>query len=232
MASWELPPGAQSRLPSRRQVGELETEARERQLQSGGAAEAPQFGGLGRGLPPPLWVTPPSTSSATTPGAPVGNGVPGGAIAPGLRAPFGPVSSVAERQRPPIFYITHFDPAWGTPPDRSGEGLRWNPFRFVYEPSPQKLLAGESSAKSYYRQLAQSSVYVQAFREDGQPGSAWQSRFVRVPTLLPDASHPYEVTGKVLEKTQDVHQPSAPLEYPGTPGAGAAVPTWQNASRW
>jgi hypothetical protein len=51
-------------------------------------------------------------------------GGPGGAVAPGLREPSGPVGP--DRQRPLAYYVTLFDSSWGTPPARDpGDTLVW-----------------------------------------------------------------------------------------------------------
>jgi hypothetical protein len=123
-----------------------------------------------RGLPhhwtpeaPPPYPSP----VPTTPGSPPWFFTPGGAVAPGLRAPFDlPPEEIRRRQ---VLEATQFDTDWGEPP--SGDGLQWSTTKFVYEPT-------KDDAGSPYRYPAQHGIYEQAFQGGSVPIGRWGVRWV------------------------------------------------------
>lgn len=113
---------------------------------------------------------------------------------PRPRAPSGGAGSVSEprRSRPPSFAITHFDPAWGTPPEMAGH--RWNPQRFLYEPHGAAPLGAtvEQKVRVQAEALARLGIYPQAHRKEDEPGR-WFVRWVRTTTPVPSAGKPYDI---------------------------------------
>ena len=118
----------------------------------------------------------------------------GGAVTPGLRAPYGEVRAPGPTgPRDLLFEATGFRREWGTPP--ALEGFVWDPARWVYE--PRSVAGVPAEGYRYYRSLAQAGRYLQAYRVSAdtslQPWRQWALRLVRVPEGGPSPAAPYEV---------------------------------------
>lgn len=104
----------------------------------------------------------------------------------------GPVSAVLSPGE--VLEATQFDPSWGEPPNRPG--LRWNPRRWICEPtwapspSPGASL-GQDAARTAV--LARAGIFRQWCRLEESRRAAWRLRWVRVFSELPDPATPYEV---------------------------------------
>jgi hypothetical protein len=146
---------------------------------------------------PHLWkpeAPPPSYPSPvpTTPGSPPWFFAPGGAFAPGLRAPFDlPPEEIRRRQ---VLEATQFDTDWGEPP--SGDGLQWSTTKLAYEPT-------KDDAGSPYRYPAQYGMHQQAFQGGSVPIGRWGVRWVDTTRT------PYRILPASERHVWDLHVQSA-----------------------
>jgi hypothetical protein len=121
---------------------------------------------------------------------------PAGRIPVGLRIPWSaPPPSADERRREEILKRTHFDVAWGIPPDRTG--LTWDSSRSVYKAAPDIWGAA-------YRDIGLSEgKYPQAYKGTGS--DAWQLRWVYVhedPYRILPSNEAHALYLKVLAEQQ------------------------------
>jgi hypothetical protein len=121
------------------------------------------------------------------PGSGAGQGPyqPGGALAVGLRAPFGPTHTYYEPTR--MDRWTGFYANWGTPPD--SEFFAWDPQRRVYRvlyPASLNSSRGDErewldAVWNHHALLAGQNIYLQAYKEGEQYGSGpWNYRWIHV----------------------------------------------------
>lgn len=119
-------------------------------------------------------------------------GGPGGAVAPGVREPFGAYG--VEPEQDWFTRATGFSREWGTPPRLGGDYLAWNPERALYEPVHTERSRRDPMNAVGERQafeMAQGGIYLQAYQDPGDPAGPWKFRYVRVDTPYPTAEQPY-----------------------------------------
>jgi beta-lactam-binding protein with PASTA domain len=135
---------------------------------------------------------------------------PGGAVAPGLREPFGSYGTEPEVDW--FTQATGFDRSWGTPPKLGYDHYAWNAERAIYEPvhsQTSQRNPGNNFLEQQAFDLARDNVFLQPYLDDS---GQWQFRYVSVLTPYPTTEKPYTFWKSVEEM-----RPQEPRDVPVDP---------------